>query len=209
MYGIQVKNNTGNLMIDSTYANLAHLLTQTQSMGGGGEFTVSVSSQQMPIIALDAPGGAGVVESGQSGSTWMWRVKANSAGAVTAFVYGAAPPPPPAWGIRVHNEAGVPVFNSSPGYLRIVAVLPCAYSPGNFPVASISLPSSRYAVSVGTPRGELSGASINTDAVYTTSTSAAVHHNLNKSFSGPWSRHTGIMFGAGVTTALVLDVSGL
>lgn len=209
MYGIQVRNDTGNLTIDATYANLSHILTQTRSLGGGGEFSVSVSSQQMPIIALDAAGGAGIVESGQSGSTWTWLIKANSPGTVTAFVYGAVQPPPPAWGIRVHNEAGVPVFNSSSGYLRIAAVLPCPYSPGNFPVVSVGLPAKRYAVSVGTPRGELSGTSINTDAVYTTSTSAAVHHNLNKSFTGPWSRHTGIMFGSGVTTALVLDVSGL
>lgn len=220
-YGFTVYNSTNNLVVDNFYKNMGLRQKTAFSLGGGGEQTITFSGAVNPLLFINASGsGAGVIEAGLSGSTYTWVIRGAGSTSGNVYVFDEPTSSTSTYGLKVMNAAGVQVFNSDNKYVRVVDVYNCSFSGGGFnttsnvPTVSRSYSSATYAVCIGTPRAGFDGintSAIRTDAITTSSTSISISNTITKSFTGPWSTHTGLVTlvgGSGNVVAMTIDVTG-
>jgi len=220
-YGITVNNSNGNLVIDNTYKNMGLRQKTSFSLSSGSEQTITFSSAVNPLLFISASGsGVGVIEAGLSGSTYTWVIRAAGTSSGYVYVFDDPTAATSSYGIKVFDISGNQVFNSDNKYIRVIDVFNCSFSGGGFnttsnvPTVSRTYSSSNYAVCIATPRAGFDGfntGAIRTDAISTSSTGVSISNVITKSFSGPWSTHTGLVTLAatsGNVTAMTIDVTG-
>lgn len=220
-YGMSVTNTSGDLVIDNTYKNMGLRQKVLFSLSAGGEQTITLTGAANPLLFISASGsGVGVIQAGISGSTYTWVIRAAGTSSGYVYVFDTPVNASSSYGLVVFDGSGNQVFNSDNKYIRVVDVFNCSFSGGGFnttsnvPTVSRSYASSSYAVCIATPRAGFDGfntGAIRTDAISTTSTGISISNTITKSFSGPWSTHTGLVTLAatsGNVSAMTIDVTG-
>lgn len=216
-YGLTVYNTTNNLVVDNTYKNMGLRSKTAFSLGSGGEQTITLSSANNPLLFISSSDQVGVIEAGLAGSTYTWVIRAAASSSGNVYVFDDPVNSTSTYGLKVLDSSGNQVFNSDNKYIRVVDVFSCSFSGNGFnttantPAVNRSYSSGNYAVCIATPRAGFDGfntSSIRTDSITTTSTSISIQNTITKSFTGPWSTHTGLLITTGSVLAMTIDVTG-
>lgn len=212
-HGLIVSNTTGNEVIDGNYRNLHLQEKKVFSLASGGEYPVSTAVSGA-VLFLGVTGGfAGVIEQAAAGNSWLVRASSNCT--VSAYIFAPGSPEKAAWGMEVYDESGALVFSSAASALRITDFNLLPFSGGYATTDNRPSFQKAYGVAVascvGTPRAGYDGnntKALRTDAINTDGGVLTVTNTLVKSFTGPWSTHTGLLFGTGNVPLLTANVSG-
>lgn len=211
-HGLIVSNTAGNVVIDGNYRNLHLQEKKVFSLASGEEYRVSTAATGA-VLFLGVTGGfAGVIEQAAAGNSWLVRAASNCT--VSAYIFAPGSPEKAAWGMEVYDESGVLVFSSAASALRILDFNLLPFSGGwHDPYRPTFQKAYGVAVAacVGIPRAGFDGhdtGALRTDAVNTDGGVLTVTNTLVKSFRGPWSTHTGLLFGTGNVPLLTANVSG-
>lgn len=227
-FGFEVKNSGGNVIIDMTYQNLSLALKQDFSIASGATFDLTYSNAVAPIMCINSSGSLGYYRTTFSGSTYTWRFKSSEAASGSIYIFDK---PHSAhvssFGMKLLASDGVTeVFNSDNKYLRVVDILAVPWSAsfsgqlGNSITGAAasrsSLPTSKYAVAMTTPRVATTGVSNNNftrvfDGVKTTTTSVTVAQTIPLTFFAGGNNDSPGFFadsGTGTISALVVCVEG-
>lgn len=207
-HGLIVSNTAGNVVIDGNYRNLHLQEKKVFYLASGEEYRVSTAAIGA-VIFLGVTGGfAGVIEQASAGNSWLVRATSNCT--VSAYIFAPGSPEKAAWGMEVYGESGVLVFSSAASALRILDfnLLPFSnrYRPSFQKAYGVAV-----AACVGIPRAGFDGnntGALRTDAINTDGGVLTVTNTLVKSFTGPWSTHTGLLFDTGSVPLLTASVSG-
>ena len=212
-HGLIVSNTTGNVVIDGNYRNLHLQEKKVFYLASGGEYPVSTAVSGA-VLFLGVTGGfAGVIEQAAASNSWLVRASSNCT--VSAYIFAPGLPEKAAWGMEVYDESGALVFSSAVSALRIMDFNLLPFSSGY--AATNNRPSFQkaygvaVAACVGIPRAGFNGdntAALRTDAINTDGGVLTVTNTLVKSFTGPWSTHTGLLFDTGNVPLLTANVSG-
>ena len=212
-HGLIVSNTTGNVVIDGNYRNLHLQEKKVFYLASGEEYPVSTAVSGA-VLFLGVTGGfAGVIEQAAAGNSW--RVRASSNCTVSAYIFAPGSPEKAAWGMEVYDESGALVFSSAASALRIKDFNLLPFSSGYATTNNRPSFQKAYGVAVaacvGIPRAGFDGnntQALRTDAINTDGGVLTVTNTLVKSFQGPWSAHTGLLFGTGNVPLLTASVSG-
>ena len=212
-HGLIVSNTTGNVVIDGNYHNLHLQEKKVFSLASGGEYPVSTAVSGA-VLFLGVTGGfAGVIEQAAAGNSWLVRASSNCT--VSAYIFAPGSPEKAAWGMEVYDESGALVFSSAASALRITDFNLLPFSSGYATTKNRPSFQKAYEVAVascvGIPRAGFDGNktdALRTDAINTDGGVLTVTNTLVKSFEGPWSTHTGLLFGTGNVPLLTANVSG-
>lgn len=212
-HGLIVSNTTGNVVIDGNYRNLHLQEKKVFSLASGGEYPVSTAVSGA-VLFLGVTGGfAGVIEQAAAGNSWLVRASSNCT--VSAYIFAPGSPKKADWGMEVYNESGALVFSSAASALRITDFNLLPFSSGYATTGNRPSFQKAYGVAVaacvGIPRAGFDGndtGALRTDAINTDGGVLTVTNTLVKSFTGPWSTHTGLLFGTGNVPLLTANVSG-
>lgn len=229
-FGFEVKNATGDVIVNEAYQNLSLQLKQDFNVGAGGTFSVSVSGCVSPMMCVNSTDYVGFYGASVSGSTYTWNLKA--AGAASGSVYIFDKPHPShisTFGMKLMAADGVTeIFNSDNKYLRVAGILNVpwtgssdlnntgVYIVSGADASNTSLPSAKYAVCVSMPRCKTTRVNNNEfdrvfDGVKTTATGVYVSQAVAIRFlAGGGGAHPGIFAGSGSGTvpALIVNVEG-
>ena len=212
-HGLIVSNTTGNVVIDGNYRNLHLQEKKVFSLASGGEYPVSTAVSGA-VLFLGVTGGfAGVIEHAAAGNSWL--VRASSTCTVSAYIFAPGSPEKAAWGMEVYDASGALVFSSAASALRIMDFNLLPFSSGYAGTGNYPSFQKAYGVAVaacvGIPRArDVNGTeTLRTDAINTDGGVLTVTNTLVKSFRGPWSTHTGLLFGTGNVPLLTANVSGI
>ena len=207
-HGLIVSNTTGNVVIDGNYRNLHLQEKKVFFLASGEEYPVSTAVSGA-VLFLGVTGGfAGVIEQAAAGNSWL--VRASSTCTVSAYIFAPGSPEKADWGMEVYDESGALVFSSAASALRIMDFNLLPFSTRNRPSFQKAY-GVAVAACVGIPRAGFDGrdtGALRTDAVNTDGGVLTVANTLVKSFTGPWSTHTGLLFGTGNVPLLTASVSG-
>lgn len=130
--GLEVKNSQNNILIDSTYKNLALVDIKTVTFNQSGPnsgvgWGHLYYSGQNPIFALgDTNGGyVGAAWSSRSGNDYFVKLNChpNTVSSCTVFIFDEPTDPAPGSGLTVWNESGQVVFSSDVSYLRPLGIV--------------------------------------------------------------------------------------
>jgi hypothetical protein len=227
-FGFEVKNATGNVIIDTTYQNLSLALKQDFNIASGATFDVTYSGAVAPLMCINSSGSLGYYRTTFSGSTYTWRFKSSEAASGSIYIFDK---PHPAhvssFGLKVLASDGVTeVFNSDNKYLRVVDLLSIPWTATfsaqlgdrvyGAAASKTGLTSSKYAVALVTPRVDTTGVSNNNfnrvfDGVKTTATSVTVAQTIPLTFFAGGNNDNPGFFansGSGTINALVVCVEG-
>lgn len=211
--GLIVSNTTGNVVIDGNYHNLHLQEKKVFSLASGGEYPVSTAVSGA-VLFLGVTGGfAGVIEQAAAGNSWLVRASSNCT--VSAYIFAPGSPEKAAWGMEVYDESGALVFSSAASALRITDFNLLPFSSGYATTNNRPSFQKAYGIAVascvGIPRAGFDGnntEALRTDAINTDGGVLTVTNTLVKSFTGPWSTHTGLLFDTGNVPLLTANVSG-
>lgn len=228
--GLEVKNATGNIIVDMVYQNLSLQLKQDFNVGAGGTFSVSKSGCVSPMMCVNSTNYVGFYGASVSGSTYTWNLKAASAASGSVYIFDKPHPSHVStFGMKLLAADGVTeVFNSDNKYLRVAGVLDVPWTgssdlsnTGTYIVtgadaSNTSLASAKYAVCLSTPRCKTTRVNNNEfdrvfDGVKTTATGVYVSQTVAIRFlAGGGGAHPGIFAGSGSGTvpALIVNVEG-
>ena len=212
-HGLIVSNTTGNVVIDGNYRNLHLQEKKVFYLASGGEYPVSTAVSGA-VLFLGVTGGfAGVIEQAAAGNSWLVRASSNCT--VSAYIFAPGSPEKAAWGMEVYDESGALVFSSAASALRIADFNLLPFSSGYTTTNNRPSFQKAYGVAVascvGIPRAGFDGnntQALRTDAINTDGGVLTVTNTLVKSFTGPWSTHTGLLFDTGNVPLLTANVSG-
>jgi len=225
-YGLQVTNDTNNVIIDMTYQNLSLQSKQNFSLAAGGITTISLANCVAPLMCINATNSVGFVGLAVSGTTYTWKIKAAAAATGTIYLFDKPNAAHiSAYGLKVLASDGTTeIFNSDNNYLRVDSILNVPFTAGfnaygptvSGPAASVTLPAAKYAVCMSQPRTLLGSSGPSTfyyilDGVTTTSTSVTVNQNVRIDFfAGGGGELPGmnITNSSGTFPALVVNVEG-
>lgn len=127
--GLQVLNDSGDIVIDEEYRSFALKSSGSATMGStdiGGTaaiYTVdiTVTNCTTPMLALKAANYVSVLGVNVSGSTYTWTVSSNVASfSFDWWCFDVAAVPADTFGLAVYNAAGELVFHSSSKAMRVV-----------------------------------------------------------------------------------------
>lgn len=229
-FGFEVKNSTGDVIVDMTYQNLSLQLKQDFNVAAGGTFSVSRAGCISPMMCVNATNYVGFYKASVSGSTYTWELKASSAASGSVYIFDK---PHSAhvstFGMKMlASDGATEVFNSDNKYLRVAGILDVPWTgssdllnTGVYIVAgadasNTSLPTAKYAVCLSQPRTKTTRVNNNEfdrifDGVKTTATGVYVSQVVPIRFlAGGGGLHPGIFAGSGSGTvpALIVNVEG-
>lgn len=228
-FGFEVKNATGDVIVNESYQNLSLQLKQDFNVAAGGTFSVSKSGCVSPMMCVNATNYVGFYGASVSGSTYTWNLKANSAASGSVYIFDKPHSVHAStFGMKLMATDGVTeIFNSDNKYLRVAGILDVPWSAsndtsiGSFIVtgaeaSNTSLPSAKYAVCMSSPRCKSVRINNNEfdrvfDGVKTTSTGVYVSQAITIRFlAGGGGAHPGMFAGSGNGTvpAMIVNVEG-
>lgn len=229
-FGFEVKNATGDVIVNEAYQNLSLQLKQDFNVAAGGTFSVSKSGCVSPMMCVNATNYVGFYGASVSGSTYTWNLKANSAASGSVYIFDKPHPAHSStFGMKLMAADGVTeIFNSDNKYLRVAGILDVpwtgssdlnntgVYNVSGADASNTSLPSAKYAVCVSMPRCRTTRVADSEfdrvfDGVKTTSTGVYVSQAITIRFlAGGGGLHPGIFAGSGTGTvpALIVNVEG-
>ena len=230
-FGLEVRNSTDNVVIDTTYQNLSLQQAANFNLAAGGTFSVTQTGCVAPLMAINASGYTGFYGLGVSGSTYTWRFKASEASTGTVYIFDKPHPNHTAtFGMKVMAADGTTeIFNSDNKYLRVVDVLDVPWTGSTNYIgpqvtgataSKTGLTSAKYAVCASMSRvysavgisGDYNNAYKRVfDGVKTTSSSVSVSQVVEIYFApGGGGEHPGnfALSGTGTTPALIINVEG-
>lgn len=127
-FGLKIENSSGHVNIDSSYENL--VLRDKKSRSTSNNTTssnyVSFSGRDLPVAVMGDTGGAyaGIKWTQKTGNEYRYQVIAEPGHTIDYYAFDTPGDPGNLeYGLKVWNASGVPVFNSSYPYLRIVDVI--------------------------------------------------------------------------------------
>lgn len=151
--GIEVRNNSGNLVIDGTYKNLVFIskstATTTTAIDQFSYATVNLNGLTgYPVVAVQASSGAwATVRTYSNGSAAVDIVARGGTGtAITYFVFALPTTAVNAGGFQIFDASGQLAFSAGHRYMRVAGSLTAHAGPGS-PDVSLTLPAGKaYAV---------------------------------------------------------------
>lgn len=228
-FGLEVRNDTNNVVLDTVYQNLSLAKKQDFSLAANGTVSVSITTGVAPMACINSTGYVGMYSATVSGSTYTWNFKSSEAATGSIYIFDRPHTAhASAFGLKVLEADGVTeMFNSDNYYLRVVDILSVPWSAsyvadvGTWCVtgataSNTSLPSAKYAVCLSSPRTN----SLRTgqsdfrrifDGAKTTATGVYVSQQVYLDFvAGGGGSHPGILAasGSGTVPALIVNVEG-